>query len=440
MTFEDTPTLTPNAVSILTRPSYGHGTNYRPTCQVVGIEKVTITAGPIRFKVILSDGIHSVQAVLAFKSNWIGTKLCSNDIVEITDYNSVRSNRNIIIIVQDLFVKQPDVNKVFGEPIPFLLGSESFLSTKVSFSDQPPPSPTAPYVNEEHIIIDDWVILTNGSVQGVVRNHPSYSDGSEIATSTAACFCCPDTLTIDFDSDLDSINDQGLLVTITGSCYELGLKNDTHKRDFCIVRHMNNQKKGSISRTIEVAPGNISVGKYAAHVFTGTYVGEVSKNSRDGMIVKLDMINELGCVEVGIMVVLGYSAYTQSRNMYRLLNPLTVPIVHRPSVLGDRVAILLIGQLTEKRNDCYCMTFFRSSTDDCPPVPLLDAQFPPDEVHIMVDLFRQLNSIKTVRTGSCDSTTLPETKPMSDHPLKRRLFESYPDDDKSNKKIKKDYD
>jgi hypothetical protein len=142
MIFEDNPTLTQNAISYLTRPTNGHVTNYRPTCQVLTIEKVTITAGPTRFKVTLSDGVHLVKAVLAFKSNWIGTKLGSDDIVEITDYNSVCNNKNIIIIIQDLFVKQSDILKVIGEPIPFLLGLKSFISTNVSIPDQPSPPPT----------------------------------------------------------------------------------------------------------------------------------------------------------------------------------------------------------------------------------------------------------------------------------------------------------
>jgi hypothetical protein len=189
MIFEDNPTLTHNAISNLTRPTNGHVTNYRPTCQVLIIEKVTITAGPTRFRVTLSDGVHLVKDVLAFKSNWIGTKLCSYDIVEITDYDSLCNNKHIIIIIQDLFVKQPDILKVTGEPIPFLLGLEAFTPNNVSVSmlDQPSPPPTGTSCDEEHIIIDDWVILTNGSVQGAVRNHPLYSNGSSIVTSTAAC-------------------------------------------------------------------------------------------------------------------------------------------------------------------------------------------------------------------------------------------------------------
>jgi hypothetical protein len=171
MTFEDSLVLMPNAIFNLTKPTFELVTNFQPTCQVLTVKKVSIDGGPTRFKIILSDGIHSVQAVLAFKCNWIATKLCSNDIIEITDYNSIRNNNNnFIIIIQDLYVKHPDINDVVGQPIPFILGAETFISNKVyKYNyDQPSPTPTTSscddYGDEERIIIDDWTILTNGSV------------------------------------------------------------------------------------------------------------------------------------------------------------------------------------------------------------------------------------------------------------------------------------
>jgi hypothetical protein len=132
MTFEDSLVLTPNAIFNLTKPTFELVTNYQPTCQVLTVEKVSIDGGPTRFKIILSDGIHLVQAVLAFKSNWIAAKLCSNDIIEITDYNSIRNNNKFfIIIIQDLYVKHPDINDVVGQPIPFILGAETFIEQSI---------------------------------------------------------------------------------------------------------------------------------------------------------------------------------------------------------------------------------------------------------------------------------------------------------------------
>ena len=106
MTLEDNLTLTPNAISELIKPTFDHVTKITPICQVLTVEKLRMKTGPNRYKIILSDGTHCVEAVLAHKANWIATKLDSNDIVQIVGYNTVTTNTYNVIIIQDLVIKQ----------------------------------------------------------------------------------------------------------------------------------------------------------------------------------------------------------------------------------------------------------------------------------------------------------------------------------------------
>jgi hypothetical protein len=108
MNFKDSSnlSLTSNAVSKLMKPNFDHVTNFQPTCQVLTVKKVSMKTGPDRYKINLSDGTHLVEAVLAYKANWIATKLDSNDIFEIVQYSSVTTNTDNITIIQDLVLKQ----------------------------------------------------------------------------------------------------------------------------------------------------------------------------------------------------------------------------------------------------------------------------------------------------------------------------------------------
>jgi hypothetical protein len=98
MSFHDSQlSLTSNAIIKLMKPTFDYVTNIRPTCQVLNIKKLRMKTGPDRYKIILSDGTHLVNAVLAYKANWIATKLDSNDIVEIVRYNSVATLQILLL-------------------------------------------------------------------------------------------------------------------------------------------------------------------------------------------------------------------------------------------------------------------------------------------------------------------------------------------------------
>ena len=399
-TFEDSQLLlTSNAVSKLMEPTSDYVINIRLTCQVLNIKQLSMETGPDRYKLILSDGSHFVDAVLAYKANWIATKLDSNDIVEIVQYNSVTTNTDKLIFIQDLVIKQADLAMV-GNPSPFVPTEEIKLDAYDDLSDdQTSPTPTATYIHQEHTIIDDWIILTNGSVHGIVREDtiPDGQGSSTITTSTVASFCCPSSLTINDESDFDAINVLNCLVTITGSCYQLGFKNVSCYWEEHFKHHQNNLAELSNSPE-KFRTKIVAVHDYASHVFMGTFVDEEWHNGKHEMLVELDIDLECGSgvVRGDCVVGLDSLAYTQSRSLYRFLYPETVSQREGPHVTGDRVALIMFGQLTEKGITEDREEYYRISFDDYFSYPI-EAQFPTEEVSCMVDLFSKLQHVTGVR-------------------------------------------
>jgi hypothetical protein len=128
------------------------------------------------------------------------------------------------------------------------------------------------------------------------------------------------------------------------------------------------------------------------HTFSkGTFVGEEAHLGKDEMMVELDIDVECGSGYVLGDCVVGLDSltYAQSRNLYRTLYPETVAKRFGPHVTGERVALIMFGQLMEKgttedREEHYCISF-----DDYFSYPI-EAQFPTEEVSLMVDLFSKL--------------------------------------------------
>jgi hypothetical protein len=248
MSFNDSQlSLTSNAIIKLMKPTFDYVTNIRPTCQLLNIKKLRMETGPDRYKIILSDGTHLVDAVLAYKANWIATKLDLNGIVEIVRYNSVTTNTDNVIIIQDLVINQSHLT-ILGDPSLFVPTKENKADDDDDLiNDETSPTPTATYIDQQHTIIDDWIVLTSGSVHGIVRENKTTSDiildttlgDCTITTSTVASFCCPNSLTIDFDS-FRFHQRPNCIVTITGSCYQLGFQNDSCHWEDLFHLHMKN--------------------------------------------------------------------------------------------------------------------------------------------------------------------------------------------------------
>jgi len=412
MTLEDTVILTPNAISKLMKPTFDHGTTNRPTCQVLTVGKLGMKTGPNRYKVILSDGTCWVEAVLAHKANWIATKLDPNDIVEIVGYNTVTTNTHNVIIIQDLVIIQPHL-MIVGIPTPLLTTEERNKSGDVDDVDGLfTLTRTGTYIDHQYPIIDDWVILSSGSIHGILRDDITVSEKNSegtrssctIITSTPASFCCPNSLSIDYDSNFDCIDDLNFVVTITGSCYQFGLKNDTNPWDDCFqnyAKNLNELSNSSSNLPDSFGYGFVKVGDYASHVFTGTFVGEEMHLGKDEMMVELDTDVECGSgfVQGDCVVGLDSLTYTQSRNLYRILHPETVSKRVGPHVTGERVALIMFGQLMEKGITEHREEYYRISFDDYFSYPI-EAQFPTEEVSLMVDLFSKLQHVTgDVRKG-----------------------------------------
>jgi hypothetical protein len=128
-----------------------------------------------------------------------------------------------------------------------------------------------------------------------------------------------------------------------------------------------------------------------SHVFSGTFVGEETHLGKDEMMVELDIDVECGSGYVLGDCVVGLDSltYTQSRNLYRTLYPETVVKRFGPHVTREQVALILFGQLTEKGTTEDREEYHRISSDDYFSYPI-EAQFPTEEVSLMVDLFSKL--------------------------------------------------
>ena len=85
--------------------------------QIIHVKNLSKQEGGKRFLVILSDGIHFVQALVSPSCNWIVSKLTSNDIVQITEYRILPIKQLLRIIVDDFYIKHPDQPCKLGKPV-----------------------------------------------------------------------------------------------------------------------------------------------------------------------------------------------------------------------------------------------------------------------------------------------------------------------------------
>jgi hypothetical protein len=162
------------------------------------------------------------------------------------------------------------------------------------------------------------------------------------------------------------------------------------------------------------------------------------------MMVELDMDAEFGSgfVRGDCLVGLDSLTYTQSRNLYRTLHPNTAPNMCGPHSTGERVALILFGQLTKEGITEDKEQYYRISFDDFFSYPI-EAQFPTKEVCLMFDLFYKLQHVtrdarkgrqfflsgSIGHMGECFSPVAighmaePVSPPRLDAPLKRQLFQ-----------------
>jgi hypothetical protein len=347
-------TLTDNGVSILAHSNSNKPTPCSYTFQVLSIEKGPIGSiddGPERFKITLSDGQHYIIGLLAYKSNWIGPKLYENDVVGLSSYSSVTNSGKALIILNDLYIKHSGICENIGQPILYIFSTMSGNNQRhtLSKNNQPPPEQTPPpkltleyhsslstssrpssSLHNSFTIIDDWMVLESGYVQGVVRE--SYI---AIRTSLPLLFAMENSFELDKNVNLDSIDAYTYFVTTSGSCYELGTKRDT-KQLFEHVKH----HISDFDCFADIPEPTIEYGAGIAHVFYATLVKKSAGNHPNKLVIDLDDVARFRLF--GGTIELDEIKYTLSRQLYLSLNPNK----RQPPQLGDKCALLLFGDVT----------------------------------------------------------------------------------------------
>jgi hypothetical protein len=343
MTNQETTPLTKNGVSILVYSNTNQPTQCSYTFQVLSVEKGPIDDGPDCFKITLSDGQQFIKGLLAYESNGIGNKLSKYDIVGLSLYYSVTNSDKALILFYDLFVKHSGIEEKIGKHECFLLSSkrENNLQTEptppsthlVAYYSTPQTSSPLPPSMKSFTLIDDWMVLASGYIQGIVQM-PS-PPHITIHTSLPLVFVKENSFALDKKADLDAIDPYSQFVTASGSCYELGWKKDTEKFYGSVHHHISN-----FNIFLDIPEPTIEYGASVAHVFYGTLVDNLAIEDPNKWVVKLDKVEQFWLF--GGKIELDAKRYTMSRNTYLSLHSNS----RRPSAEGEQVAVLFFGHVT----------------------------------------------------------------------------------------------
>ena len=425
MTYEYITPLTASGVSIITNLNTNQPVPCTYTFQVVHIKKGPIddcADGPVRFKITVSDGHHFIEGLLAYESNWIGSKIQENDIVGLSSYSSVTNSDKALIIFNDLYIKHSGIVECIGQPNRFLVSNNSVnhqLKSEqtpphklmVEYNSSPQTSESSSPADKSFTIIDDWMVLASGYVQGIVRV-PSPTHIT-IRTSLPLLFAKENSFQLDKNADLESIDEYTHFVTTTGSCYELGTKNDTKELYEYVQCHISNFKF-----VLDIPDPIVKYGACVAHVFYATLVETFPENHPNKWVVALDNVEQFRMS--GETIEVDTKTYTLARKIYLSLHP----DKRRPSEEGERVALLFYGHVTidpsadRDLDRPYYAQFYLDS--DLKLGPLVFFSF--NETINVVDFYSKLRPIyKKIRSfflGNEDST------PSQDGgcTIKKRLF------------------
>jgi replication factor A1 len=140
--------LTPDAVRTIIGVSSRDDPAFTPTVQVIQIRPVN-NAGPPRYRLVLSDGTHFIQGMLATQLNdMVHVSLHNNCIIRISEFmNNNVQGKNIIIVLRLDIVDNPGIK--IGEPMDIEKAGNLALN-----SHRPPgnnPSSAAPMYNRTNV-------------------------------------------------------------------------------------------------------------------------------------------------------------------------------------------------------------------------------------------------------------------------------------------------
>uniref|UniRef100_UPI00398F46B0 replication protein A 70 kDa DNA-binding subunit n=1 Tax=Pristiophorus japonicus TaxID=55135 RepID=UPI00398F46B0 len=167
------------------------GTPSQPLLQVISIRK--ITNGPPRYRVLMSDGIHTLSSfLLATQLNYMGDEglIAINCVCQINRFicNTMKDGRRAVVIVDLKVVKTADqVNGEIGHPVPINEGQtqQSAAATNPSavkpvqngYASDAASAHTNPAKGESRIF----------GKPGGIRGLPSSSGGSQAKVVPIAC-------------------------------------------------------------------------------------------------------------------------------------------------------------------------------------------------------------------------------------------------------------
>jgi hypothetical protein len=311
--------------------------------QIIHVKNLSKQEGGKRFLVILSDGIHFVQALVSPSCNWIVSKLTSNDIVQITEYRILPIKQLLRIIVDDFYIKHPDQPCKLGKPvnvdsiIPLSLYDTHRINIpEHSLQETVPTFPS----------IQDWIVLPNGGVCGPVYNHSSVDDGSSICTSPLSMFFDFDLGNLKCNADFNSLKTNSVMDTCSGSRYRLLNRRDTTMWDLCIRHHFHNS-------TLENPQITLCAGGDVAKVFNGSFHHQVEDEHGTFFVVRLTTDD----THVSFDYQLDLLEYTYARRLYSALLPVTTISSMKPTQPGDDVAVLVFGRITSVEDE-NCTVYY----------------------------------------------------------------------------------
>ncbi|CAM9482030.1 unnamed protein product [Ascophyllum nodosum] len=127
--------ITPDAIRTILSGSGGSPNDFRPTVQLISIKRVSSAGAVDRFRLVLSDGQHFSQSMLATQQNDLITsgELQELSIITLTDYIvNVVQNKRLIIVLQLEVQAGPQPAKI-GNPVNItddLNGSKTVSKTR----------------------------------------------------------------------------------------------------------------------------------------------------------------------------------------------------------------------------------------------------------------------------------------------------------------------
>ena len=405
--------------------------------------------------VILSDGHYLVRALLNVSINGNGSVLQFGDIITINHYNMIVAKDTCVLMIHDFYIKHSNINQPNGFPEWFSIDIGNVKDSKSVHSEDKVwftltnnnQTDSLAEKDNGNSIIDNWVILPNGSIAGTVyqtikefneaplihsktdtHGVASYKYLPSIATNIALPFCCLTTLELNPNSDFDSVKPFSNITTLSGSTYYLAYKQDNTDINEIVQSYNKNTSTLTLNTQVLNSPRimnihtiNSSIGfgrdmflgmpqAQVERMFTASFMENMVHNNQYVCKVKLCLLPG-HIIPTDVDVVYFYLSlyeYTRSRDLYVYLQKDKSICTNGPPIVGDHVSVLMRGELELStsdtfKKDLYMVSFVSHSR-------LLQCQYSESDVSTMRSLYIDLNEMV-----SQDDCTYIEGQQESNH-------------------------